>query len=46
MAKGKLGRCYPGDWLPFLNTYRTMCITPEPGFRGVLEEIGNLDLAV
>jgi len=32
-------------WLPFLNTYRTMCIAPEPDFRRVLEEIRELRLA-
>jgi hypothetical protein len=26
-------------WLPFLNTYRTMCLAPEPEFQRVLEEI-------
>ena len=26
-------------WLPFLNTYRTMCLAPKPEFRCVLEEI-------
>ena len=31
--------------LPFLNTYRTMCVSPEPGFRQVLEEIRWLDVA-
>jgi hypothetical protein len=31
--------------LPFLNTYRTMCIAPEPEFLRVLEEIRHLDLA-
>jgi hypothetical protein len=34
-----------GIWLPFLNTYRTMCVSPEPEFRQVLEEIRWLDLA-
>ena len=32
-------------WLPFLNTYRTMCVSPEPEFRQVLEEIRWLDVA-
>src|SRR5215831_7849082 len=27
-----LGR--PSQWLPFLDTYRTMCRAPEPGFGG------------
>ena len=32
-------------WLPFLNTYRTMCIAPEPAFRRILEDIRNLKMA-
>ena len=38
-------RSNEGNWLPFLNTYRTMCVSPEPEFRQVLEEIRWLDLA-
>lgn len=34
-----------GNWLPFLNTYRTMCLAPEPDFRRVLEEIRDARLA-
>jgi hypothetical protein len=31
---------YQGDmWLPFLDTYRTMCLAPQPDFRRVLEEV-------
>jgi lipopolysaccharide/colanic/teichoic acid biosynthesis glycosyltransferase len=30
---------------PFLNTYRTMCITPRPEFRSLLEKIRELRLA-
>jgi hypothetical protein len=26
-------------WLPFLDTYRTMCVAPEPAFRQILEDI-------
>ena len=26
-------------WLPFLDTYRTMCLAPDPPFRRVLEEV-------
>jgi hypothetical protein len=33
------------DWLPFLKTYRTMCLAPKPEFRRVLEEIRELRLA-
>lgn len=36
---------FGADWLPFLNTYRTMCIAPEPGFKRVLEDIRDLRLA-
>jgi hypothetical protein len=25
-------------WLPFLDTYRTMCLMPGPAFRQVLEQ--------
>ena len=32
------------DWLPFLNTYRTMCLAPKPEFRRVLEEIRQFQL--
>lgn len=34
-----------GGWLRFVNTYRTMCIAPEPEFRRVLEEIREMRLA-
>jgi hypothetical protein len=27
------------SWVPFLDTYRTMCLAPEPQFQRVLEEI-------
>jgi hypothetical protein len=32
-------------WLPFLDTYRTMCLAPEPAFRGILEDIRELRFA-
>jgi hypothetical protein len=32
-------------WLPFLDTYRTMCLTPDAAFRRVLHEIRDLRLA-
>jgi hypothetical protein len=32
-------------WLPFLDTYRTMCRAPEPAFRRILEDIRALRLA-
>jgi hypothetical protein len=31
------GACFL--WLPFLDTYRTMCLAPDPPFRRVLEEV-------
>ena len=33
------------NWLPFLNTYRTMCLTPSQDFRRILEEIRGMRLA-
>jgi hypothetical protein len=32
-------------WLPFLDTYRTMCLAPEPAFRRILEEVRDLRFA-
>jgi hypothetical protein len=32
-------------WLPFLNTYRTMCREPVPAFRQVLEKVRALRFA-
>ena len=33
-------------WLPFLDTYRTMCRAPEPPFRQILEDVwGEFRLA-
>jgi hypothetical protein len=31
--------------LPFLDTYRTMCLTPEPEVRRLLEEARELPIA-
>jgi hypothetical protein len=31
--------------LPFLDTYRTMCIAPDAGFQRILEKIGRMQLA-
>ena len=36
-------RCRPGT-LPFLDTYRTMCLAPEPAFRQILEDVRGLRL--
>jgi hypothetical protein len=32
-------------WLPFLDTYRTMCQAPQPDFRRVLEEVRGMQTA-
>jgi site-specific DNA recombinase len=32
-------------WLPFLSTYRTMCVAPEAGFRQLLQEVHEMRLA-
>jgi len=32
-------------WLPFLDTYRTMCRAPEPAFRQILEDVRGLRFA-
>src|SRR5580704_8598910 len=34
-----------GLWLPFLDTYRTMCLAPQPDFRRVLEDVRAMQLA-
>ena len=31
-------------WLPFLDTYRTMCLAPQPDFRRVLENVRAMQL--
>jgi hypothetical protein len=32
-------------WLPFLDTYRTMCLVPKPEFRRLLEQARDLPIA-
>ena len=32
-------------WVPFLDTYRTMCLAPQPDFRRVLDDVGAMQLA-
>jgi hypothetical protein len=32
-------------WLPFLNTYRTMCLSPDVAFLEVIEQVGALRIA-
>src|ERR1019366_7939747 len=34
-----------GLWLPFLNTYRTVCMAPSSNLRSVLEGMQGLGLA-
>ena len=29
-------------WYPFLDTYRTLCLAPEPDFERILTEIRSL----
>jgi hypothetical protein len=31
-------------WLPFLDTYRTMCLAPPPEFMRLLEQAGGLPI--
>jgi hypothetical protein len=31
--------------LPFLNTYRTMCLSPDAAFLEVIEQVGALRIA-
>jgi hypothetical protein len=33
------------SWLPFLDAYRTMRMTPRPEFEHLLEEIHELNIA-
>jgi hypothetical protein len=33
------------SWLPFLDTYRTMCLAPQPDFRRVLAGVRAMELA-
>ena len=45
-AAGKLLLDDPlGKWLPFLDTYRTMCTAPSPDFLQALDGISTLRLA-
>ena len=32
-------------WLGFLDTYRTMCVAPEPGFRKLLQDVHEFGAA-
>jgi hypothetical protein len=33
------------SWLPFLDTYRTMCVAPEPDFLRLLDGVREMGLA-
>jgi hypothetical protein len=45
MALHSLNHHGEAGWLPFLDTFRTMCLAPEPGFRRILQEIRELRFA-
>jgi hypothetical protein len=32
-------------WLPFLDTYRTLCVVPPPDFQRLLEDIRQMRFA-
>jgi site-specific DNA recombinase len=38
-------RSFVPGWLPVLSTYRTMCLIPQPEFRGLLEKVRDVRLA-
>jgi hypothetical protein len=37
--------CLGFEWLPFLDTYRTMCRVPGPEFQQLLEQVRDLPIA-
>jgi hypothetical protein len=40
----KAGKMSRNKWLPFLDTYRTMCLAPKPEFQGMLQRVRELGL--
>ena len=44
-AAGEVSNGLSDIWLPFVDTYRTMCRAPEPGFKRVLEGVRDMRLA-
>jgi hypothetical protein len=40
-----VNRADHSSWLPFLNTYRTMCLSPDVAFLEVIEQVGALRIA-
>jgi hypothetical protein len=45
VAEWALGYNPQKSWLPFVDAYRTMCVSPEPEFLRILEEIKHLEFA-
>jgi exonuclease III len=41
---GRIANDAPQIWLPFLDTYRTMCLAPRPDFRRLLEQARDLPI--
>jgi hypothetical protein len=35
----------PGNWLPFVESYRTLCLAPPPEVKAVFEGLRHLALA-
>jgi hypothetical protein len=33
------------NWLGFLDTFRTMCLAPQPDFLGILEKVREIQMA-
>jgi hypothetical protein len=44
-AAGDVANGFSQIWLPFLDTYRTMCLAPQPEFRRLLEQARDLPIA-
>jgi exonuclease III len=42
---GGIANDAPQIWLLFLDTYRTMCLAPQPEFRRLLEQARDLPIA-
>jgi len=42
---GKILKSSQISWLPFLDTYRTLCVVPPPDFRRLLEGIREMQFA-
>ena len=44
-AAGEVSNGLSKNWLPFVDTYRTLCLAPDPQLKRVFEEIRNFDMA-